>query len=159
MANISFDSELMTNYAAAAAVPPSSHFVALVDDNHRPMILCLSDATNKSPPRLQIIQEDDVGNRFIYDLAGSLKLTSTDKIMAFDATQAADGRVFLTLAVESGVAEARLYIVKPFRVFTDVLLGNILSLQCVASPAAKIGRVYSIHLVCATTFPAGGRPV
>lgn len=147
MATVSADSELMTNYASAAAVPPSSNFVALVDDENRPMIFCLSDATDKALPKIQLIKQDGNGNRFIYNLADSVGLKPSEKILAFDIQQAANGSVFLTFAVESGRDESVLYIVKPFRVTTEVLLDNVLRLPCIAKPQSKIGRVHSIYLV------------
>ncbi|KAL8868771.1 MAG: hypothetical protein Q9174_004764, partial [Haloplaca sp. 1 TL-2023] len=140
-ASITSASELMTNYAAATAVPPSSHFVALLDEYEKPMVFCLSETRNSTNDKLQVIKEDDDGNRFITDLANALGLTSAVRITAFDVKQAADKRIFLVFAVETANEESSLYIVKPFRVLTELLLSDNFKLQCVAPPKNKMGRV------------------
>ncbi|KAL9041059.1 MAG: hypothetical protein Q9180_001527 [Flavoplaca navasiana] len=146
IATVTSASELMTNYAAAAAIPPSSHFVALLDENDKPMVFCLSETRDSTNTKLQVIKEDDDGNRFITDLADALGLASAIKITAFDIKQAPDKRVFLAFAVGSATEESLLYIVKPFRVLTELLLGDNFRLLCVASPKDKMGQVYEIFL-------------
>ena len=128
----------MTNYAAAAAVPSGSHSLTLVDDNRKPMIIRLGDATNTSSRKLQIIKEDEGGNRFLFNLASAVSLKPSEKILAFDAKQTSNGSIFLVFATESAPNEALLYIVKPFRALTEVLLNGMLRLECITAPEAKI---------------------
>jgi hypothetical protein len=147
MASIVSDSELMTNYASAAAVPPASHFAALRDDKGRPLIVCLSDPSPDAPRKLQIIMESEGSSRSLYDLSKPLGITTGMKILAFDAKQTNDGRVFLVFAVQSANDKATLSIVKPFRLLLDVLLSGTMRLQYVPGPEAPIGTVHQISLV------------
>ncbi|KAL9040799.1 MAG: hypothetical protein Q9180_001693 [Flavoplaca navasiana] len=146
IATITSASELMTNCAAAAAIPSSSHLVALFDEYDKPMVFCLSEIRDSTNTKLQVIKEDDDGNRFITDLADALGLASAIKITTFDVKQAPDKRVFLAFAVESAAEESLLYIVKPFRVLTELLLSDNFRLQYVASPKDKMGQVYEIFM-------------
>lgn len=149
MASIVTDSELMTNYASAAAVPPASHFAALRDDDGRPLIICLSDATPDTPRKIQVVMEAGGSSRHLLDLSSALGITAGKKILAFDAKQTSDGRVFLVYAVESADETANLCIVKPFRLLLDVLLTGTLRLQYVPGPEATIGTVHQVSLVSA----------
>jgi hypothetical protein len=51
MAFFKTDAELMTNYVSARPVPAGSHFVTVLDEKSRPMVVSLS---NDKVPKLQI---------------------------------------------------------------------------------------------------------
>ena len=120
----------MSNYAAAAAVPSGSYFITLVDDSCKSMITCLGDVINTSSRKFQMIKEDDGGSRFLFSLASAVSVRPSEKILAFDAKQIPNGSMFLVLAAESAPNKALMYIVKPFRAITEVLLnGTMIHLE------------------------------
>jgi hypothetical protein len=107
MATLSSDSDLMTQYVAAVAVPPSSYFVAVQDGHGNPMIFSLG--TDK---RFHLIVDDAVGNHVLVDFAASLGYS--EEIHSFYVQQDASGLLYIVFAAGNSTNHSDLVAMQPF---------------------------------------------
>ncbi|KAH0836030.1 hypothetical protein FOPE_04183 [Fonsecaea pedrosoi] len=111
MASITFDTELMVNHIAATPAAAGSVFTTVLEPiTRRPAVISLS---NESPPVLELIKEDDAGNRNLVDLGGKLNLPSGAVIQAFVAEQDETLKIYLAVAVKNDKS-SDVYVCKPF---------------------------------------------
>lgn len=108
MTTISSDSELMTQYVSALAVPPSSYFTAVVDGQGRPMIFSLG--TDK---KFHLIVDDAVGNHILVDFGAAIG--HSGNVHSFDVKQDAAGLIYVVAAVSGTTTSASdIVVLKPF---------------------------------------------
>jgi len=110
MATISSDSEFMTQYVAAVAIPPSSYFVTVDDGHGNPMIFSLG--TDK---KFHLIVNDVLGNHILVDFGVSLGYSGD--IHSFYVQQGASGMLYIVVAVadpSSTTGASELVVVQPF---------------------------------------------
>lgn len=123
MASISFGSEFMTQQVAAVAVPNSSNFAAVNDENGRIMILSVG-----TDGFFYLIMEDRYGSRIIVNLSKALNIEG-EKIAAYDVTQnISDSTLYIVVASASG-----LIVLKPFKPSNVYLADPNLSLLHLSS--------------------------
>lgn len=130
MASIAYDSELMTNYIAALAVPPSTRYVTCLDPtSRRPMVFSISSdgrllAIKVCPFSFTLCfwtqssscmgQEDKDGQTSLIDMGPFLGIPSSTTVQAFDCQQALDLSLYLCVATRADADTSNVLIAKPF---------------------------------------------
>ncbi|KAL2414163.1 hypothetical protein ABEF95_004464 [Exophiala dermatitidis] len=111
MASITFDTELMANHIAATPAKPGSAFTTVLEPkSRRPAVISLS---NENLPVLELIKEDNAGNRNLINLGGKLNLPEGAVIQAFVAEQAEDLDIYMAVAVKND-KNSDVYVCRPF---------------------------------------------
>lgn len=139
MASISFDSELMTQQVAGVAIPTSTNFVAVNDENGRAMIFSIGD-----DGVFYLTKEDETGSRIIVNLSNALKIVGVT-IAAFDVAQnISDSTLYVVVASKSD-----LIVLKPFKPSTVYLANPNLDLTpFIMSGGPAVTTVQGIYMVC-----------
>ncbi|KAJ5175562.1 uncharacterized protein N7482_001439 [Penicillium canariense] len=144
MATLQWDSELMTNYVSAVAVPAASHMVTCVDPHTlQPMIFALS---NDEIPKLQVIGVNEEGQRVRTDYGRLLGLPTDAYIQTFDVQQGADYTIHLALTTKVDEQHSQLWVVRPFQLSSQPLLTTL--------PPQTFGKVHKIKI----GLPTGKSP-
>lgn len=108
MALITHDSELLTYHVAANPVPNGSHFVAVRDQQDRPLVFSLGNNGT-----LYAIREAPNGSRQLINLNECLGL-GTKHVAAFEVVQDAGRALYLCYAVKEGDSTP-LTVLRPFQ--------------------------------------------
>ncbi|KAK2758180.1 hypothetical protein FQN54_004024 [Arachnomyces sp. PD_36] len=111
MASFKTDAELMTNYVSASPVPAGTHFVTVLDENSRPIVVSLS---SDKVPKLQIIRHDPKGVQYLFDLGACFDLPTEAIIQAFDVVQAPNKTLYLVFAYVRDAKSSHVVLSKPF---------------------------------------------
>ncbi|KAF2838469.1 hypothetical protein M501DRAFT_1016569 [Patellaria atrata CBS 101060] len=108
MVYFTHDSEILSHYVAAVPIPNSSHFVAVRDEHHVPLIFSLGNNGI-----LYAIKEASNGSRKMIDLNKALGLTDLD-VVTFEAVQDAEDVIYMCFAANYG-KYTPLTVLRPFR--------------------------------------------
>ncbi|EFY95145.2 hypothetical protein X797_010128 [Metarhizium robertsii] len=110
MESVHHDSEKMSQYIAAVAVPNSRRFVSVHDNNGQLMLFSLG-----TDSKLYVSALDPSGNRVIRDLGNSLGFPSAYVAHAFDVVQDAKSKLYISVAIEksSDPSKSLLYLLQP----------------------------------------------
>ncbi|RHZ58240.1 uncharacterized protein CDV56_106126 [Aspergillus thermomutatus] len=112
MFSVNHDFELMVQHVAAVAVPKSSLFFTVADEQGNPAVFSLG--TDK---KFYVVQNDAYGQKQLNDLGGLLRLDASYVGHALSVSQGPGMNLFLVLAIQSTENEdaSEIIVLKPFQ--------------------------------------------
>ncbi|PGH11686.1 hypothetical protein AJ79_04709 [Helicocarpus griseus UAMH5409] len=162
MVGITHDSELMMQHIAAVAVPNSSIFFTVRDENGRPEVFSMG--TDK---KFYVFKENVEGKYELIDLGSLLKLEGSYVAHALSVTQDQKSSLSIILAIENKTAKATdpnrlpsdVLVLKPFQSSAydlgnpDSDLRGLIVPQKGESPGVQVSQFYSAGTSGGTAYP------
>lgn len=154
MAVISYDSELMTQHVAAAAIGSQRQFT-IKDEAAGPMII-----SHSTDDKLYAILKDGTGQHALVDLGSLLALDAGYKLSKFSVSQDVNNNdVYLILSTKAAETDDpdTLLVLKPFQPNRATLMGPSADLSSYIIPgeAGSENRpIVDIFMVCLFTLVA-----
>lgn len=146
METLQHDSEWMTQYIAAQAVPSSRNFAAVHDKNGQLMLFSLG-----TDSKLYVSSLDASGSRVVLDLGDMLGFASTYTGHAFGIMQDRSTKLYLVVAIASDSASSKssVYLLRPFEPGDVDFSSASTNLRPYIMPGSSIGgsRIFEIYMV------------
>jgi hypothetical protein len=148
METVHHDSELMTQYVAAIAVPNSQRFVAVRDEKGYLVLFSLG-----TDLKIYVSKLDVSGHRVVRDFGLMLGLPSTYEAQAFDVAQDTSSTLYIAVATARGSNkdQSDLHLLRPFKPSEADLASQSTNLKefimSETGGGSKPSRVFSIFMV------------
>lgn len=127
MDSCEIDSELMNQFAAAQAIPDTTQFKVVCDENNEPMVFSLGNKIEQkqdpaqekpvfNPTRFNLLKKDASGQYQLIDFGLKLGLPAEYKGDAINVTQHVESKIlFIALSTSSLSDNSDLHLLKPVK--------------------------------------------